>query len=145
MEQFHITPPSSLWTIAWPPHGYKGPCLLSPPARRHSRIRVQLMASARHVIDRRDASLLSNGHARAYNHMTNPLERPIHFKPDSNHLAKWIDPNRFQTALAQCAFSLNARCVYTAPKIEPHSNCRRPPDQLSPRTCGPRTSCPPDS
>ena len=42
---------------------------------------------------------------RAYNHMT---WRPIHFKPDSNHLVKWIETKRFQTALAQCAFSVNA-------------------------------------
>ena len=53
--------------------------------------------------------LLSNGYATcAYSHMTNPLERPIHFRPDSNRLTKWIEPNRFQTALAQCAFSVNA-------------------------------------
>ena len=49
------------WTLAWPPHAYKGPCLFGRPARRHSRMCVQLMASARHAIDSRDASLLPMG------------------------------------------------------------------------------------
>ena len=38
--------------ISLAPHAYKGPCLLGRPARRHSRMRVQLMqlmASARHA------------------------------------------------------------------------------------------------
>ena len=72
MERFRVTPSSSLWTLACPPHAYKGPCLFSSPARRHSRMRVQLMASARHAIDSRDASLLPTpyGHVCAYNHMT---------------------------------------------------------------------------
>ena len=71
MEQFRITPSSSLWTLAWPPH-YKDLCLFDRPARRHSLMRVQLMASVRHAIDSRDASLLPipYGHVRAYNLMT---------------------------------------------------------------------------
>ena len=51
----------SAWTLAWPPHAYKGPCLFGRPARRHSRMRVQLMPSARHAIDSRDAFLLPMG------------------------------------------------------------------------------------
>ena len=105
MERFRVTPSSSLWTFAWLPHAYKGPCYLGRPARRHSRMHVQLMESARLAIDSRDASPLSTGMLSAYSHMT---WRPIHFKPDSNHLAKWIEPNWFQTALAQCAFNVNA-------------------------------------
>ena len=77
MERFCVTPSSSLWTLAWPPHAYKGPCLFGRPARRHSRMRVQLMASARHAIGSRDVSLLPMpyGHVRAYNHMTWRLSR----------------------------------------------------------------------
>ena len=72
MERFRVTLSSSLWTLAWPPHAYKGHCPFGRPARRHSRMRVQLMASARHAIDSRDASLLPMpyGHVRLYNHMT---------------------------------------------------------------------------
>ena len=73
------------------PHAYKGPCLLCRPARRHSRMRVQLMASVRHATGVQSHDLEAN---------------PLY--PDSNHLAKWIEPNRFQTVLAQCAFSVNA-------------------------------------
>ena len=58
MERFRVTPSSSLWTLAWPLHAYKGHCPFGRPARRHSRMRLQLMASARHAIDSRDASLL---------------------------------------------------------------------------------------
>ena len=59
----------------------------------------------------------------AYNHMT---QRPIHFKPDSNHLAKWIEPNRFQTALAQCAFSVNAnRCALNRIECALSVQCER--------------------
>ena len=66
--------------LAWPPHAYKGPCLFGRPARIHSRMRVQLMASARHAIDSRDASLLPMpyGHVPAYNHMTWRPSRPYY-------------------------------------------------------------------
>ena len=57
MEWFRVTPSSSLWTLAWPPHAYKGPCLFGRQARRHSRMRVQLMARSRHAIDSRDFSI----------------------------------------------------------------------------------------
>ena len=58
--------------ISLAPTRLQGPCLFGRPARRHSRMRVQLMASDRHTIDSRDASLLPMpyGHVCSYNHMT---------------------------------------------------------------------------
>ena len=44
--------------ISLAPTRLQGPCLLGCPARRHSCTCMQLMASTRHAIDSRDASLL---------------------------------------------------------------------------------------
>ena len=62
--------------ISLAPTRLQGPCILGHPARRHSRMRVQLMASARHAIERRDASPLFNAHAtgiQSHDLEANPL------------------------------------------------------------------------
>ena len=49
MERFRVTPSSSLWTFnSLAPTRLQGPCLFGRPARKYSRMCVQLMASARY-------------------------------------------------------------------------------------------------